>query len=313
MNPRFLSAEDLRASLDYRSLVDTLDAAFRAEITVPPRHHHTIPAPAGGRDATLLLMPAWDAARHIGVKMVTVMPDNAERAMPAVNATYQLLERATGQLLALLDGPELTARRTAAASALASRYLSRPDSRRLLMVGAGVLAPHLIRAHASVRPIDAVTIWGRSLEKAERLADDLSGETFAVAAVDDLRAAVEVADIICCATLSLDPLIAGEWLADGQHLDLVGGFTPQMREADDTALTRARVFIDTPNALIEAGDLCEPLARGVITEADIQGDLFGLARGGVAGRGDAAEITLFKSAGTAIEDFAAAVLAFERA
>ncbi len=312
MKPQFLTAEDLCASLDYRSLVDALDAAFRGNVSAPSRHHHTVPAGAGGRDATLLLMPAWDDAHHIGVKMVTVMPDNAARGMPAVNASYQLLDRATGQLLALLDGPELTARRTAAASALASRFLSRPDSRRLLMVGAGVLAPHLVRAHASVRPIDAVTIWGRNLDKAERLADDLSGEAFAVAAADDLQAAVEVADIISCATLALDPLIHGDWLADGQHLDLVGGFTPHMREADDAALTRARVFVDTPNAMIEAGDLCDPLARGIISEVDIQGDLFRLARGEVVGRGDDTEITLFKSAGTAIEDFAAAVLAFER-
>ncbi len=312
MTPQFITAEDLRTSLDYRSLVDALDAAFRADVTVPSRHHHTISAADGGRDATLLLMPAWDDARHIGIKMVTVMPDNARRGIPAVNATYQLLDRATGQLLALLDGPELTARRTAAASALASRYLSRPDSRRLLMVGTGVLAPHLIRAHASVRPLDAVTIWGRNLDKAERLADDLSGEGFAVAAGDDLRAAVEVADIISCATLALDPLIDGEWLADGQHLDLVGGFTPQMREANDAAIRRARIFVDTPNALIEAGDLCSPLARGIIAETDIQGDLFRLAQGEVAGRGSDDEITLFKSAGTAIEDFAAAVLAFER-
>ena len=305
-------AEAVAARLDYASLVDAIDAAFRGDITIPPRHHHTVPV-AGGRDATLLLMPAW-SDRHIGLKTVVVAPENAGRGLPAVQAGYQLMDRATGQLLALIDGPELTARRTAAASALASRYLSRADARHLAMIGTGVLAPHLVAAHASQRPIETVTVWGRDPAKAERLAAGLAGEGLAAKAEPDIAAAIQGADIVSCATLATTPLIDGEWLRPGQHLDLVGAFTPAMREADDRALMRARIFDDTPDALASAGEICDPMARGVITAADIRGTLFDLAAGRVVrARPDAETITLFKSAGTALEDMAAAELVYARA
>lgn len=309
------SAAEVAERLDYPSLTDALDAGFRADTTIPPRHHHTVPdaGAASGRDATLLLMPAWDA-RFIGLKTVVVAPENAAKGLPAVQAGYQLMDRETGQLLALLDGAELTARRTACASALASRYLSRPDSRRLAMVGTGVLAPHLIRAHAAARPIAEVAIWGRNAEKAKALAIELSGSGLAVRAEPDLAAAVGGADIVSCATLAESPLIDGNWLEPGQHLDLVGAFTPEMREADDTALRRADIYIDTEDAMESAGEICDPLARGVISKADILGTLFDLARGRVAlPRAGADAITLFKSAGTAVEDLAAAALVYGRA
>ena len=308
---RVLEARDLSQVLDYAALVDALDAAFRGDATVPPRHHHTVPV-ADGRDATLLLMPAWDA-NYLGIKTATVMPENGALDLPGVHANYQLLDRRTGTMLALLDGAELTARRTAAASALASRYLSRPEAARLLVVGTGTLAPHLICAHASQRALTHVQVWGRRLGRAASVADgvDLPGVT--VEAVADLESAVVGADIISCATLSIDPLIHGDWMCPGQHLDLVGGFTPQMREADDTAIAKARVFVDTDDAVQTAGDICDPLIRGVITDADILGTLFTLARGEApAARPTGNEITFFKSAGTAIEDLAGAVLAYER-
>ena len=305
-------AQEVAGRLDYPSLVDALDAAFRADVTIPPRHHHTVPV-TDGRDATMLLMPAWDE-RFIGLKTVLVVPGNAERGLPAVQAGYQLSDRETGVLLALLDGAELTARRTSAASALASRYLSRAESSALTMVGTGVLAPHLIRAHASQRPIAAVTVWGRNLAKAEAVAEGLSGDGFRIRVEADLREAVRDADIISCATLATDPLIEGAWLEDGQHLDLVGAFTPEMREADDAALRRAGIFIDTPDAIQTAGEICDPLARGVISDEDIRGTLFDLAAGRVGDpRPDPATVTLFKSAGTALEDLAAAELVYARA
>jgi alanine dehydrogenase len=305
-------AEAVAARLDYGSLVDAIDAAFRSDITIPPRHHHTVPV-AGGRDSTLLLMPAWSTG-HIGLKTVVVAPENAARNLPAVQAGYQLMDRATGRLLALMDGAELTARRTAAASALASRYLSRPDARHLTMIGTGVLAPHLIAAHATQRPIDTVTVWGRDRAKAERLAARLAAAGIPAKAEADIARAVERADIVSCATLATEPLIDGDWLRPGQHLDLVGAFTPEMREADDRALKRARIFVDTPEPLESAGEICDPMARGVITAADIKGTLFDLAAGRVdRPRPDAEAITLFKSAGTALEDIAAAELVYGRA
>ncbi len=300
------------ARLDYASLVDAIDAAFRGDITIPPRHHHTVPV-AQGRDATLLLMPAW-SDDHIGLKTVVVAPENTAKGLPAVQAGYQLMDRETGRLLAMIDGGELTARRTAAASALASRYLSRPESRHLTMVGTGVLAPHLVAAHASQRPIETVTIWGRDPKKAAQVAACLVHDGMSAKAEPDLATAVQLADIVSCATLATEPLIDGDWLRAGQHLDLVGAFTPEMREVDDRALMRAAIFIDTPDALKTAGEICDPLARGIISEADIKGTLFDLAAGRVdVPRTGPDAITLFKSAGTALEDLAAAELVYARA
>jgi len=308
---RTIGAQDLAERLDYASLVVALESAFEGDVTVPPRHHHTIPVDQG-RDATLLLMPAWDK-EFLGIKTATVMPENAARNLPGVNATYQLLERQTGVLLAIIDGAELTARRTAAASALASWYLSRPAATRLLMVGTGTLAPHLIQAHATQRPITEVAVWGRDGEKAAAVAAAVEIPEVDIRPIDDLEDAVRNADIISCATLATEPLIKGDWLSDGQHLDLVGGFTPAMREADDAAIAKARVYVDTEDAIETAGDIADPLGRGVIAAADVLGTLFTLARGEAPKpRPEGDEITLFKSAGTAIEDLAAAALAYRR-
>ena len=309
---QLLEAQDLSQVLDYAALVDALELAFRGKITAPPRHHHTLPV-ADGRDATLLLMPAWDAT-YLGIKTATVMPENGALDLPGVHANYQLLDRRTGAMLAVLDGVELTARRTAAASALASRYLSCPEASRLLVVGTGTLAPHLIEAHASQREITHVQVWGRRPERAASVAVGMDLPGITIEGVADLGSAVASADIISCATLSTDPIIHGDWMQPGQHLDLVGGFNPQMREADDDAILKARVFVDTDDAVQTAGDICDPLKRGVISHANILGNLFTLARGeGPVARSGRDEITFFKSAGTAIEDLAGAVLAYERA
>ncbi len=229
------------------------------------------------------------------------------------------MDGATGAPLAVIDGQALTLWRTAAASALAATFLARKNASRLVMVGAGALAPYLVAAHASVRPIAEVLIWNRNPQRAEKLAAELNeraitsplrGDSIALAATADLEAAVRAADIVSCATLAAEPLVKGAWLKPGAHLDLVGAFTPKMREADDEAVRRARVFVDTrQGALKEAGDIVQPLEAGVIGESDIVGDLFDLCRGKVEGRTSPDEITLFKSVGTALEDLAAAILA----
>lgn len=309
---RVISAAEVEAALDYPSLVERLRQAFRRDFEVPVRHHHDVEV-SGARSATLLLMPAWQVDRHVGVKMVTIFPDNGARSLPAVMGIYILLDGKTGSPLALVDGPTLTVKRTAAASALASGYLSRPDCERLLMVGTGAMAPQLILAHAAVRPICNVLIWGRDLDKAEKLAKRLTRRDFRVQATDDLEAAARGAHIISCATLSEQPLIRGDWLQPGQHVDLVGAFRPDMRESDDTAIERARVFVDTRGgAMSEAGDVLQAIAAGVLSEEDIAGDLFELTRGERSGRRYYDQVTLFKSVGTAIEDLAAAQLVFER-
>jgi ornithine cyclodeaminase len=307
-----LDAAQIERVLDFPALIDALREAFRGDGTVPLRQHLTVPVP-GGSDGTLLLMPAWTPARHVGVKIVTVFPDNADLGLPSVYGSYLLLSARTGEPLAMLDGRSLTVRRTAAASALAAGYLAREDARHLVMVGTGALAPNLIAAHAAVRRFDRISLWGRNPERAAALAHRLAGLGLPVRPVADLRAAVDGADIVSCATLSREPLVLGDWLRPGTHLDLVGGFTPAMREADDTAVRRSEVYVDTrAGATHEAGDIVQPLERGVLAAESIRGDLFDLARGTVPGRRTAGEITLFKSVGTALEDLAAAELAYER-
>jgi ornithine cyclodeaminase len=320
---RIFDAAQTDRLLSDAALIEAIAALFRTGAELPLRHHHTIET--GGTPATLLLMPAWSgntasaSQRHIGIKIVTVFPDNGARDLPAVYGQYLLLSAETGQALALFDGTVLTRRRTACASALASRFLSRPDAMRLLMVGTGALAPHLIRAHAAVRPIREVAIWGRSPDKARALVARFNGGDLALPGVtafvaDDIAHTIAMADIISCATLAREPLIEGAWLGPGQHLDLVGGFTPAMREADDQAVRRAQVFVDTrQGACAEAGDIVQPLRSGALQTSDIQADLFELCRGQHRGRTSAAQITLFKSVGTALEDLAAAELAYAEA
>jgi ornithine cyclodeaminase len=313
---RVIGAAEVEQALDYRSVVEALRNAFRHGAVAPPRHHHTI-ARGEHPEATLLLMPAWsddDAGpRDLGVKIVTVYPDNPARDLPTVMGVYLLLDGRSGEPTALIDGPSLTARRTAAASALAANYLARPDAERLLMVGTGNLAPYLIAAHASVRPICNVLIWGRDRARAERLAARLDRPDFRVAATDDIAAAAAGAHIVSCATSTTQPLLHGDWLSPGVHVDLVGAYRPDMREADDAAIARARIFVDTrAGALREAGDIVQPIASGVIAEDDIAGDLFDLCRGDRDGRRFYDQITLFKSVGASIEDLAAARLAAMR-
>jgi len=216
-----------------------------------------------------------------------------------------------GRPLALLDGARLTLWRTAAASALAARHLARDDAARMVMVGSGALAPALIRAHAAVRPIRDVAIWNRRPEGAERLAASLNAGGIPARPVSDLAAAVGEADLVSCATLSTEPLVRGAWLRPGTHLDLVGAFTPTMREADDAALLRGPVYVDTPDALKKGGDVAAAIQSGALAPEAIAGDLAALCRGEALGRRSRDEITVFKSVGAAIEDLAAAAAVWE--
>ncbi len=331
---RILDADAIAAALTYPGLVEALREAFRADIAVPVRHHHTIahvpaqsapvrrkghapPSTEPGRDATLLLMPAWTEGgaandRFLGCKIVTIFPDNAAAGQPSLHGRYLLMSGATGAPLALMDAQALTAWRTAAASALAASYLARADAEHLVMVGAGALAPHLVRAHMAVRPIRRVTLWNRTHGRAVALAFGLTVTGVEATIADDLETAVRDADIVCCATLATEPIVHGAWLRPGTHVDLVGGFTPKMREADNDAIKRARVYVDTrAGAGREAGDIAIPLRRGILTKRGIRGDLFELCRGKAKGRTADKQITLFKSVGSAIEDLAAAMLVWK--
>jgi ornithine cyclodeaminase len=279
---------------------------------VPLRHHHPIARP--GAEAMVLLMPAWTGGEgsgqsFLGCKIVTVFPDNAKLERPSIYGSYMLMSGETGEPLAVMDGTTLTAWRTACASALAASYLAREDAAHLVMIGAGALAPHLVRAHASVRPIRRVTLWNRTRKRAVQTAFGLSIGGLEVEVTDDLEAAVRDADIVSCATLSATPLVRGKWLKKGAHVDLIGAYTPKMRESDDDAIRKSRVYVDTrAGALKEGGDIVQPMKSGVLKKDGVRGDLFELCRGEAKGRSGNLQITLFKSVGTAIEDLAAAML-----
>jgi alanine dehydrogenase len=306
-----INETQVKLTTPFEELVEALRQMFRANCQMPKRHHHTVKVPEEA-DATLLLMPAWTEGHYMGVKIVSVFPGNVSRALPSVSGSYLLSSARTGANLAMIDGGELTARRTAASSALASSYLSRRDSRVLLVCSTGRLSLNMIAAHCSQRPIEEVLIWGRDLEKAKATALLAANLHPNVTAIDDLETAARRADIISCATLSQEPLIKGEWLKPGAHLDLVGAFTPLMRESDDNAVLRSSIFVDTrEGALSEGGDLVQPLAAGIIAREAVRADLFDLALGRHAGRNSDEEITLFKSVGAALEDLAAAILTFE--
>lgn len=301
-----------RAPLGFEKLVPALRTAFAAEAQVPPRHVHSIET-AGADKGTVLIMPAWSDAGFLGIKTINIFPGNSARGLPGLHATYVLYDARTGVPLAMMDGNEITARRTAAASALGASFLARGDARRLLVLGTGRIARMLPAAHASVRPIDEVAVWNHRPEGAEALAAQLRAEGWNAQAAVDLEAAVRNADIVSCATLATAPLVRGEWLAPGSHLDLIGSFTSAMREADAQCFAGARTFIDTNEALQKSGDLLDAIAAGTLRAQAVQGTLANLCRGERAGRGSDAERTVFKAVGSALEDLAAATLVWQHA
>ncbi|SIQ82243.1 ornithine cyclodeaminase [Rhizobium sp. RU20A] len=307
----YLDEAQTRAALAYRPLIDALAAMFGGDCVMPVRHHHGVEVP-GEPEATLLLMPAWVPGSYMGLKMVSVFPGNGARGLPAVAGTYLLSDGRTGALLAILDGGELTARRTAAASALAGRYLVRAGARKMVMVGAGRLAAHLVAAHAGEHALTDVAIWARDPIKAEETARSISLHGVTVTVATDLEAAVRDADIISAATLSTTPLIRGGWLKPGAHVDLVGAFKRDMRETDDAAVAASTVFVDTRDGVLgEGGDILQAIASGAIDRTAIAAELADLVTKRHGGRRDDQEITLFKSVGAALEDLAAAILAYE--
>lgn len=301
---RFFDAATIRARLGWPRMIEALAAALRADVHAPVRSSHAIEVP-GQPDASLLLMPAWQTGNRIGVKLVTVFPGKQPRSVAAV---YVLFDALNGEPLAMMDGEELTARRTAGASALAASYLARDNASHLVMVGAGRQSRGLIEAHMSVRPINRVTLWSRTAAHASATAAACADEGIPAAAATDLEAAVRAADIVSCATLSTAPLVLGAWLRPGTHIDLVGAFRASMRETDDAVLQRAHLIVvdDRAAALAEGGDVVHALRSGAIGQENITGDLRELVGGTIAGRTDADQITVFKSVGFALEDLAAA-------
>ena len=304
---QFLDADAIRARLPWPAVLAALDEALRADVQAPLRASHTVAVP-DGPPATLLMMPAWRVGRSVGVKLVTVFPGNADCGKRSVSALYALFDARDGVPLALLDGEELTARRTAGASAYAAARLARRDARTLLVVGAGRIGRELIDAHRSIRALTHVSVWSRNAEHAEATAEGCARAGIPARACTDLEAAVAAADIVSCATLSTTPLVLGRWLRPGVHLDLVGAFRRDMRETDAAALARADIIAvdDRTAALAEGGDVVQAIASGAIDERRIAAELRDFARGAHPGRARDEQITVFKSVGFALEDLATA-------
>lgn len=304
----------INANTIFSELILELKSGFTSKSTkVPMRHHHDFPNPEVGADSTLLLMPAWNPGKEAGVKIVTISPENGQFGMPSIQGTYILIDPIKGGIKAILEAKSLTVKRTAAASALASSYLSRKDSSSLLMIGTGALSSNLIKAHATVRPIKRVFIWGRDIEKAKGICEDMKNESFEISAVKTIEEIITDVDIISCATLSKTPLVFGKLLKKGQHVDLVGAYKKDMREADDDVIRKASVYVDTlQGGLKESGDIVIPLQNGILKEKDIKADLFRLCSGKYQGRTNQNEITVFKSVGHALEDLIAATYYFKK-
>jgi ornithine cyclodeaminase len=311
---RFFDAAAIRARLPWPRMLAALDAMLRENVLAPLRAHHAIEVP-GEPTAALLLMPAWRRGRRIGVKLVTVFPGNAQRDERAVGAVYVLFGARDGAPLAIFDGEEITARRTAGASAYAAARLARAGARHLVLIGSGRLARGMVEAHRTVRPIERVSLWSRTPGHARAAAAAMAADGLPVTATGDLEAAVRAADIVTCATLSTEPIVRGDWLRPGVHVDLVGAFNARMRETDDAALARADLIVvdSRAGALAEGGDIVQAIASGAIAATAVAAELADLARGAHRGRSRDDEITVFKSVGFALEDLAAAEAVFDAA
>ncbi len=306
---RIFSPSETASALNYPALIQSIADVFAHGAMAPQRHHHTIKK-NGEPDSVLLLMPAWAEGFGVGgVKIVNVVPGNNARELPAIMASYLVFDELTGEHKAILDGATLTAMRTAAVSALAADKLARKDAKTLLIVGSGRVAKELPHAFKAIRNIDKVLVWSRTASTAQALAANLTTQGFNAGAVSDLQSAVAKSDIISCATLATDPVIQGAWLQSGQHLDLIGSYAPHMREADDEAIRRSCVYIDTDAALHETGDLIKPLESGALSKAAIKGTLYDLCKAQFTFSRSNDDITLFKGVGHALEDLAAAKLA----
>ena len=305
------TANDLLKHLDYPSLILAIKKAFvDSNIEMPPRHHYSF---GHENQNNLLLMPSWSTDKYVGVKIITIFPENRAKTKPTIQGSYMLFDASNGEPLLICDAKLITLLRTAATSALASEYLSRKNSESLLMIGTGSLAPFLVKAHCAVRPIKTVFVWGRNFLKAGQVVAALQELNIDVIAVEYLSEYTPKADIISAATMSSDPLVQGEWVENGTHVDLVGSYLPTMRESDDALMSKARVYVDDLDASMkEAGDLILPLRKGILRKSQIKASLYDLCRIKKLGRATQKEITVFKSVGLALEDLAAAGLLYER-
>lgn len=308
---KIVTAEEVHAALSYPALVDALQDAYGGEFRMPPRQVFMLDDDPGNTNAFAVL-PSWNDSL-IGVKAFTYFPANPAPDFKSIYAQILLFDRDHGVPMALVDGTTVTLWRTAGISGLATRLLSREDSSTMLLLGTGNLAPYIIRANLSVRPITRVLVWGRNAEKADAVAERMAAEFPEVAfdRADSIEAACGEADIIVSATGSHEPLVEGAWVRPGTHADFIGNHHADMRECDTDLVLKAKAYADSyVNASKEAGEFLVPIAEGVMTKDDIVGELAEMCRGACPLRTGDDEITLFKSVGMALSDLVGAGLAY---
>lgn len=310
---KIFTADQVHAALSYPQFVSDLHAAFAGKFTMPRRQVMLLDEAGGSHDAFAML-PSWNE-QVIALKAFTYFPEN-QAPLSTLYSQIMVFDRANGVPLAMVEGRSVTFWRTAGVSALASSFLSREDSQTLLLLGTGNLAPFLIRAHLSVRPLARVLIWGRTPAKAQALSERMAAERpdIAFSAVSSLEDACGQADIIVAATGSTEILVKGAWVRPGTHADFMGNHHATKRECDTEMITRARVYVDTrANTFNEAGEILVPISEGVFSKEQVVGELAELCAGSIEGRQSAGEITVFKSVGCALGDLCGALATYRAA
>jgi len=314
--PVLLTEQDVRIVLSMRDLIEAMERALvgfsSREVAQPLRSVLEV----GLQRAFVGVMPAFiPEPAALGTKVVSVFGSNTAVGLPTHLATIVLLDPMTGELLSIMDGRFITEARTAAVSAVSVRHLALRDASRLAIIGSGVQARSHLEAVALVRDLREVRVWSRSLDKRAAFAREMRSRVDApVTVAASAQDAVDGADLIVLATSSREPVVRSEWIVDGAHVCAVGACRPDQREMDAELVGRGRLFVDSrTGALAEAGDIVMPLKAGVFDETHLAGELGEVVMGTVAGRASATEVTIFKSLGMAVEDVAAAHLAYIKA
>lgn len=308
---QFFDQAAVAQALPYPDLIEALASGLQQAIESPARSVYT----PNGDSSAVLIMPAWKAHENMGVKLVSIWPGNSAKGKSAVSAVYVLISCEDGNPAAVLDGTELTLRRTAAAAALAARILARKNSRTLAILGTGSLSAPMAVAHASVMEFKTIVVWGRDGKKAQAVVDSLASQGITAEASHDLQATLARADVVSAASTATEPFIRSEWVRPGTHLGLIGAFTPAMAEAEPALMPRAQVFADNQEAILQkGGEVLQAIAQGLIAASDIQAELAGLcAQPQKAWRRSEESITVFKSVGFASLDLIAAEMVFKAA
>jgi len=313
---RYLGPQEVADGLPYGDLLESLRRIYQADGMTAKRELIDLKGLSDAEGTCMAFMPAWGPGHDLTTKIFTLFPNNRDKGLPTIHATILVFDPFNGSLKAIVDGTEVTRRRTACMSALAADYLARQDSSRLLVCGAGALAPHAALALATIRPIDCIEVWARRQKAAESVVEFLRSQRseLEVRVAVDLAESCRQADIVSCQTSSPSPIVFGDWITAGTHMDFVGSHEPDKRECDDEVARNSKIYVDVmETAMREAGDILIPLKKGVITREQIVGDLSDLTRGIVSGRTSDEEITLFKSTGSSLADMAAAELVVKNA